>query len=570
MTAASPNKPRRGLAFGIAALVLVAAAVGAYIVRSGGVDSVADAASIVPADASAVALVAPYGEVADGLSRLAARLDGSEGVLEALGVALGLQRFDRPSLQAAGLQAEGNGAVFLWRDHLWMALTGVQPAGRLHVVATLRQRGVTVTEAGPGAWTLTRLGWTAQLWAVEPGWLIGRWPVDAEIAAALGTAAPANGARAGDATVAAPPRPAADVDLSALRAATPAKRRLEAGETLRVSVPLAQGDALRPALRQAIGPAGLLFGRIVDNIQGTELRLSLAGEAPSLTILLRLPEAIAKEFAAYHQDFVPDERALDAGAVLPDEVAFWLRLRLNPALLGMIPGFLRTRLLPPTLLGRLHPALEKVDAQTLLLDALDGQLGVGLLGVDDRVTIGPGLLASVLGGRVAALQDGVGTFAFVGLRDAAAATRLVQACHDALVEGEQALQPRALGAGKGFVVPADATRHQPEVTVLAIGAAVWIVSGVGEFERFERAAAGRFPTLGKAAVGALEREVATGKQLWLAAGSTTGRIVRAARRRGVPEHFVRMIPPAATTRLRLSNDGVGLAIEVRPQPAEAK
>jgi hypothetical protein len=255
-----------------------------------------------------------------------------------------------------------------------------------------------------------------------------------------------------------------------------------------------------------------------------------------------------------------DDRALDLGALLPDELALWGRARINPALLDLVPGFLRQRLLPADLLGRLHPALAGVDAQRLLIAPWDGQLGGGLLGLDDDVALDPRRLDP------AALSRGASGFAFVGLRDAAAARALVGAVGAALAAADLAPTPAQLGAATGLRLPT-----RPPATLLAVGAGALVVVGRGEWERLERVARGRLPAIAAHAAPGLERALVRGDGLWLGLGSTTGRLARAARRRGVPEHFVRMVASVAAATARLGLDGEGLLLEasLRPQPAEA-
>lgn len=551
---------RRARALLAAVVLLAGVGVGVgLLLRGGPTLSVVSARTWVPQAATIRLLGASHGALADALAEQTARFDGSAGAVVAMGVAVGLPRWDRASLQQAGFAADGDAALFVWQGHLWAVLTGVGAAAERHVLETLDRRGVVAKlqsspEAAVAAWTLRRGEVEAALWRPEPGVLLLRWEIPKSIAATLGTVEDAGVAAAADAG-----KPA---DLAALRAASRGVAALPDDVAVQLRADLGRGDALRPALRSAVGPAGLLVGRIIDQIEGFDLALHLRGEAPAVVGRLRVKAAVAEEFAKYHQGFLADEAALDLGTILPDEVAGWARIRVNPALLDMIPGFLRDRILPADLLGRVHPALAKLDAQSLLIGAWDGQLAAGLLGIDDTLALTPAALRDPQGSLAHA-----GLFLAVGLGDARRAGTLVAAVQGALQEAGLDPQATTIGPGKGFAVAAKAGEVLLPTTVLAVGSGVVVVAGQGEQERLERAARGRFPTLGGAAVTPLEKSVASGTALWLGLGSTTGRVVRAARRRGIPEHFVRMIPPALTACVQLDREGLLLRFEARPHGA---
>lgn len=551
---------RRARALLAAVVLLVGVGVGVgLLLRGGPTPSVVSARTWVPQAATIRLLGASHGALADALAEQTARFDGSAGAVVAMGVAVGLPRWDRASLQQAGFAADGDAALFVWQGHLWAVLTGVGAAAERHVLETLDRRGVVATlqsspEAAVAAWNLRRGEVEAALWRPEPGVLLLRWEIPKRIAATLGTAEDAGAAAAAETG-----KPA---DLAALRAASRGVPALPDEVAVQLRADLGRGDALRPALRAAVGPAGLLVGRVIDQIEGIDLALHFRGEAPAVVGRLRVKTAVAEEFAKYHQGFLADEAALDLGTILPDEVAAWGRIRVNPALLDMIPGFLRDRILPTDLLGRVHPALAKLDAQSLLIGAWDGQLAAGLLGIDDTLALTPAALRDLQ-----ASLSHAGLFLAVGLGDAKSAGALVSAAQGALQQAGLALQAVSIGPGRGFSVGAKAGEVLLPTTVLAVGSGVVVVAGQGEQERLERAARGRFPTLGAAAVTPLEKSVASGKELWLGLGSTTGRVVRAARRRGIPEHFVRMIPPALTARVQLDREGLLLRFEARPHAA---
>ncbi len=544
----------------------------------------AAASTLIPEDAPAYAHSATLGALADDLQQLGAQFEGSGGLSEAAGVALGLQRLDRDALVAVGLRPDAGVAAFVYDGAFWLALPGVGEAGVAHIRRTLERRGLGLGEAAPGhfrnAAANIDLHWLAggalvlraplpQAWARA----LGEGTADraVEAGAAAGTAAgnPA-GAAAGTATESdpvagpAPLRPFSD----ALAAWQQSKRLpARAATGLHAEVRLGAGDALRPRLRAALGPAALLFGRAVDAIAGARFDLDGLGAAPHLRLSLQVPEGLGRELGAYHQDFLAATEAVDLGALLPDEVALLVRGRINPALLDMLPTMLRDRLLPKELLGRLDPALATVDARALLVEALDGQVFGGLLGIDDGLALGP-----QLGADVAALLPAVGAFVGVGLRSAEARAALQQAIEAALAVAGRAGSPVTLGAFQGRAYPGTQPHESPETTLLGSGRALLVLVGAGERERWQRVAAGKLPSAAAAAASSQERAVLQGQGAWWAVSSTLGRVVRAARRRGVPEHFVRMIASvsAVSAGLRMGEDGITVELVLRPRGEGSK
>ena len=101
--------------------------------------------------------------------------------------------------------------------------------------------------------------------------------------------------------------------------------------------------------------------------------------------------------------------------------------------------------------------------------------------------------------------------------------------------------------------------------------ALLLISGKGELARFRRTAQGKFPSLAKVAATPMEKAMAADSIGWIGMASTTGRIARAARRRGVPDAFVRMVRGVAsvTAGVQLDADGIAAEVQLRPR-AEAR
>ncbi len=544
-------------ALAAAGFVVLVGGVAAWLsLRGPGQGAALRLADVVPADARATVWVDDVGGLFDALGRVGRRLEGAEELPQALGMALGLERATGQGVDAAGLVADSPAVAFVWQDALWAALAVHPGRGPQHMRRWLADRGFQVAPLGAadrGTWRVTRAGSpVAHVWA-GGGVLLARAPLPQELVQALGRAK-----ASGDKGAQAPADPpASDAQAEAAHAAWEAvdKAAPRAGPgLLHLRASLTKGDALRPAIRKQLGLASLLFGGMVDAVQGVDADLSLGGDTLELRVRLPSVPGASKDTAAYYDGFLSGP-ALELGGVLPDEVALWGRAHVNPKLLGMIPGFLRDRLLPKSLLGRLHPRFAGVDARNLLLDRLEGRVAVGLLGVDDALPLSPAQLRRV------DLRKLVGWFAALTLQQPAHATAL-----QAAMRGPDDVDV-VLGAWHGW----RATVGGVDVALLRKGNALLWISGKGELARFQRAASGRFPTLGKAAGSPLERAVAADQAGWIAFGSTTGRIARAARRRGVPDAFVRMVRGVAALAgaVTLDADGLALRVALRPRAVAA-
>lgn len=556
------------------AAAVVAVAAGAWWLQRGGGDAGVERApqALIPAGAGAWVALAPLASLADGVAEIAGGLQGSGDLAAAAGAWLGLPRLDHGALADAGYDGTRGAACFAWEGALWCALPSGGPRAIGHLREAVARRGAQVVAWGREGWRSADGALAARQ---EPGGIVLLRVALPRLAALGRTVAPPV-----DAASPAPPLPqpataggsgstagpaGQDAVAAALEAAwlrlseqPPASiPPLAAGVAAKGRVELGDGDHVRPALRAALGPAALLFGRAVDLLRAIDVELRDLGRHPTLRLRGSLPEALATELANYHQGFLADAAALDLGPLLPDELAVWTRARVNPVLLDMVPGFLRDRLLPTSLLGRIDPALAVVDARALLLQAWDGQLAAGVLGLDDALPLHAGLLADLDG-----VLRGLGGFVALGMRPDSAA-RL----HDAIVGAWQGAArgpgvPVTLGSWRGTSWDGPGT----PLTLLYQPSALVVLWGHDELPRWQRVASGRLPNAAAAAVGR-ELAILRGHGQWWSVASTPGRIVRAARRRGVPEHFVRMLASVAAAHIQagLAADGVHLEIALRPR-----
>lgn len=511
----------------------------------------------VPADATQLIWIDHLADLVNGIQGIAADLRGAERLPEAAALLVALPHFDLPTLSAAGFEPEAGLALWQSGGDLWGVTRVADDAAADHVADVLRRRGHEVearpTGPTPGSWwRVARRGEPGRVQAelrLLNHVLLLRWHLQAPAAALLGAAHAAGPAPAqGDAAFI---RHDAAERLPAARMAT------ATGQVHARLQSLAELGVHKLA-RAAIGPAVLLFGRLIDGLQRAELDLDLRGEALALAVRLLSAPGATKATADYHQAFLPEGTPpLELASLLPDEVALLLRARLNPALLAMVPAILRDRLLPASSLSQIHPALAALDAHALLLDQLDGQVAVGLLGVDDEAPADPRLWPA------RGLRRTVSGFVAVSLRTDQAAQGLLHRVQTVLREAGVAVTSRQVA---GFTGVSVAVGPAPWTALRKGRSLIWI-SGAGEIERFERVAKGRFANLAAAATSALERDLASGRGHWIGGLITTGRIARSLRRRGVPAHFVRMVADVAcvATALRLHPDGVNLNLSLRPQ-----
>lgn len=515
----------------------------------------------VPRDADAVAWLDGLGPAVRGLQRLAARVGGADGVLEAVQLTVGVDLRDAEAVGRAGLRPDAGAVAFQWRGAAWLALPVRGEHGARHVGKILERRGYLVTELEPAPggnavrrWAIgsrnqdktTPAKEMARLW-LDGSTLLVRAPGQV---VAKGTALP----------------PIEDPETA--RKAWLAAPRFEAlpashGE-LHVRAPLAANGEWNSRLHAALGPGNLLLGGLIDKLQRAELDLTLDAANPHLRLALRTAPGVAVDIANYHAGFLPGDvdaqpgtaGLLDLGTLLPDETPLLVRGRLNLKALQAFPVALRDRVLPATLLAFLHPALSGVDARTALLAELDGQWAAGVLAVGDDVPLDARAWPTL------SWRTALRAFAAVSMRTDLAAEHLLNRVQSALATTADVPVPVQLGRWSGFSVPG------PEAPWLLLrdGRRVALVAGLGGQDDLQRIAAGKFPSLGAHVRDDIEADVTQGRHAWLGALVTTPRLARSLRRRGVPDHFVQMLTSitAVAATVRLGPDGVDIALQLRP------
>lgn len=493
----------------------------------------------VPRDADLVAWIDGLQPLGDGLRSLGSKVGGAQGLPEALALVADVDLLDPQAIERVGLRPDAGLVAFRFRDALWLAVPVAGDRGVAHLLGVLRKRGYTLPDLPNGPWPVGARGEpgreVARLWRAqgpEDGGdvLLGRLPL-------AGQAEP-------------------EAEHAALKQA-PRLGTLPGGPGVgHLRARLAPDGPELKAAHAAVGPANLLIGGAIDKIQRLEADLQVAGGAPRLTVHLVSAPGQLDDFAKYHMGFLGQASTLDLGDLLPDETPLLVRARLNPALLGLIPGVLRDRLLPASLLGVLHPALVGVDASQLLVAAWEGQVAAGVLSVADDVPLDPGQWPR-LDPRAA-----VRGFVAVSLQSDLAAQTLVERCRAALETSPERPETVQLRAWAGFQVPGPGAPW----LLLRKGRQVALVSGTGTREDLQRIAEGKFPDLGQFTRPGLERELVQGDKHWLGLLGSTPRVARSLRRRGVPDYAVQMLASVATVAagLELLPDRFTLRLELRP------
>ena len=543
--AGNPAKARPRRTVWAVAVIAIAVAIAATLALRGreiGPQAEFDPAVHVPSDALAVAWTGPLGRLADGLSALAGAVRGAEGLVDAARMLLDVRSVDSDGLDAAGLSS-GRGAVgFVWQGASWLVLPVGSSAGAEHVLGLLRRRGhpvvvVSTDGAGGGSWAIRDRADRHVLGHARwrDGVLLVRAAAPLPMGATLTDADPA----ALSAWAAAPKLPSGGLE--------------DPGSGVAARWNIGPDDPVRRQLRRSLGPAALLFGRYVGSFTRAEAKLRLDAAGVSLRARLYGPEQQAAEIKRYHHDFIESDAALmPLGEVLPDETTALARLRLNPKLVAMASTFLA--MAGGIDLGAVDRSLRTLDAKPLLLDTFDGQLALALLGVSDEATVDPSQWRGYRWREHAGLAIGV------TLRTDQDAIALLDRVRGRLDQEKARFSPLSLGKWQGIA------RRKG---VVAWGLArqrrhVLFILGNGEIERLERVAAGKFPSLGAVAATELQRAAMDGKPHWLAVIATTGRTVRSARRRGVPDAITAMIGSVklVAAGVQLHADGATLDVEL--------
>lgn len=142
------------------------------------------------------------------------------------------------------------------------------------------------------------------------------------------------------------------------------------------------------ALLRGLGPTvGAALEKGVASSRDLGFRFSVADDRISLDALLRADEA------AIPTEWLEAGPPPSFGAMLPRETTALLRLRANVAMIQDLPAFLREMILPPGILGRIHPLLAQVDPDRDLLAHLTGHVAVALIGLGEESILGKLLVA---------------------------------------------------------------------------------------------------------------------------------------------------------------------------------
>lgn len=531
----------------LAAVALLAAlAAGAWLVLqpNGSSHTDFDAAAYVPADVVAVAWAGSLGAIADGLTGIAGRVRGSEGVAEAAKLLLDVPSLDVDGLRSVGLLPELGVVAFGWHDTYWLVAPLSSSAGAAHLLGLLRRRGHSIVEFAQRD--------TLQVWEIKDRAdtrVVGHlWLNEGVAVARVVPLSPPKGVT----PVAADP---ADYDAWLAAKRLPTASLDTDGGALSARWNITRDDPLRRRLRRSLGPASLLFGRYVGSFNKVRADLDLQPAKPSLHLRLHGSKEQAAEIHRYHHAFITDDKALlDIGDVLPDEVTALARLRVNPKLVAMVSGLLG--MAGGIDLGLVDPKLRSLDMRGLLLNPFDGQLAVALLGVSDDAT--PDLRRW----RGDGWRKMAGVAVVMALTTDTAASHLLDRVRQRLVDDKAGFRELKLGNWSGVQRKGGKTSW----SLLKRGRGVLWILGDGELQRFERVAAGRFSSLGKTLNGALETASVTGKGQWLSLLVTTGRSVRSARRRGIPDSITAMVASIAAVAIgvELHEDGASIRLSVRP------
>jgi len=532
------------------ALVLTVAAVSGLLLRKPPTPEPFVLEQVVPQDADALLWLDSIAPLAQSLAQLAARVPGTTGILDAGKMVFGVDLRDPGAVDRAGLRHDAGVCAFRWHDALWLVLPISAPKGVDHIAALLSGRGY-------------RVG--AKLAAFED--IHAHWEIfdrtdDKSAIAHLFQAESAAILRWQFA-----PTPAADAiaAYTALHKAAPMKDKslqVTAGQIhLRMAVPK-DGPEIA-ALHTAIGLGNSVFSGALDKIVRAEADFDMAAGQPTLRLLLASQPGDLGEIAKFHQHFVGSDGPglLDLGALLPDETPLFWRVRLNPAVMNMLPQSLSDRFLPASVLSVWHPALQGVDARADLLGLLDGQLAVGLLGVADDFPLDPYLW------KLPVLRKGLRAFAAASLQNDTQAIHVMDRIRSAIDTSSEKAVAIHFSEFTGFSV-AD---PQGPWLLLRKDRQLVLLSGSGVQDDLQHIVDNKFPSLQNAVQGELEKSAVHGAQLWTALLATTPRISRSLRRRGVPDYIVQMVASVAAiaTTVQWTDSGVQIRLTLRPTEAQA-
>jgi len=234
---------------------------------------------------------------------------------------------------------------------------------------------------------------------------------------------------------------------------------------------------------------------------------------------------------------------------LPQSTTAFARLRVNPARIRLIPGWLRDRFLPPQIPGPLGEVLPPTGP---LLEHLGDEIGVGVLGLDESATVET-LAAALRNPR--ALTQLLHVVMALRLRTTDAGPALVSQVKDAL--NARGWRTAAVNVGGWRGVSATRTNPPQIWSVLSSGDVFLVASGEGEVERLRALAEGRALPLMSGVETASETQVAHGRL-----GFT--RLTRELADKGVPPYFLEILNDLRRVDLTvdLAVDHLGLRLEL--------
>lgn len=541
-------RPLQRLGLALAALLLVAAGVAALVaLRPAPALPTWRAEAWLPAEAELVVWSAPTASVAERFDELAQTVTGLRGVWDAVQLASGVDWRDAAAIQRAGLRGDAGLAAFWWRQAAWVVVPIAAAAGGDHVREQLRRRGYGV--GAPQA-----LG-NGQLWQIagrdSQADLLQLWQGADAVVLRMPLEATA--------TLAGPSELAGYFKAKTLASLDQAPGVLHLRWAWQGTGSSGQGAKVQAALHQALGPADLLLGGVVDRVQGLDADVQLGPEG--LTSQVRLKAAAGKlaDVASYHAGFVADAAALSLGDLLPDETLLLSQLRLNPALWNGLPQALQDAVLPAHALQALHPALAGVDARQAL-QMWDGQVAVALLAVADAVPLDPRAWAKLW------WRTALRPVVAVSLRSDAQARELQERLRAAIDTSADRSQPASFGRWLGFSVAG------PDAPWLLLrqGRVIAMVSGQGAADDLRRVTEGKYAALGQAVQGEHEKTLVAGQRYWSSALLHTPRLVRSLRRRGVPDYATQLLGAvhSVAATVELTADSVTLQVALRPAADE--
>lgn len=484
----------------------------------------------VPADADGWLWLDQPDDARRGLAALTRSVPGLRGLPEALQLWTGVDLLDADDVAEAGLRDDVGPVGFAWRGSIWLVVPVRNADGERHLRDLAAARGWRLTATGPHT---ARLQTAAQADAGEC-WLTPdqRWVL-----------------RVGP--------PLADADRAWQQVAKLAGKPPTEVRPGAVHLHLAIANESREQLRQRLGPAAGLLGGVLDRLRSADVDLAFAGALPTLRVRLASEPGQLADVAQYYQDFVAEEGGLlDLGDVLPDETALLVRGRLNPLMLQLAlnlvggPGALTAAL------SAWHPALAGIDPARQVLAPWDGQWGVALLGLGDGLPLDPGAWTP------ATLRPQL-RFVLAGhFKTDREAADLVARVRSAVETAGTPPTPVQLGPWTGWTV----VDPNAPWTLLQQARRVLLVSGQGALEDLQRVASAKFANLQSRSRSEPERGLVEGRRQWWGVLATTPRLVRALRRRGVPDYAVDLLAAVAQWSVvaRWSPDALELTTHLQP------